>query len=146
MKYDRLRHLLSLRGYIAFAFGLYAIIFMRSKILFFVLLVLTYLTILNPVLIPAGIRYRLSQTFVKPVSYTEMVSDPINAERSVDGSTSSRIEVWKGAIKMIKEKPFFGFGYGLFFPLIRYYWAGGTLNVVWADKRPENGRTKSFWT
>ncbi|MBI3999905.1 MAG: O-antigen ligase family protein, partial [Candidatus Omnitrophica bacterium] len=101
-------------GYIAFAFGLYAIIFMRSKILFFILLVLTYLTILNPVLIPAGIRYRLSQTFVKAVSYTEMVSDPINAERSVDGSTSSRIEVWKGAIRMIKEKPFFGFGYGLF--------------------------------
>jgi len=39
-------------------------------------------------------------------------------EESLDGSSRSRIEIWKGALKMISEQPIFGVGYGLFFPLI----------------------------
>ena len=109
-------------GYIAFAFGLYAINFFRSKILFFLTLVATWVIILNPVFLPAGIRYRMSQTFTQQVSYVNMVE---NVEDSVDGSTSSRIEIWKGALKMISEQPIFGVGYGLFFPLIAHYWVGG---------------------
>ena len=112
-------------GYIAFAFGLYAISFFRSKVLFGLLLIATALALFNPILLPTGIRYRMSQTIVKPTSYAQAVSQEKFPEESLDGSSRSRLEIWKGALKMIKEQPFFGIGYGLFFPLIRYYWVGG---------------------
>ncbi len=112
-------------GYIAFAFGLYAITFIRSKVFFALLLAATLFSFFNPLLLPAGIRYRMSQTFTKPVSYTDAVSQEEHVEESLDGSSRSRLEIWKGAFKMISEQPVFGIGYGLFFPLIKYYWAGG---------------------
>lgn len=112
-------------GYIAFAFGLYALMWFRSKALFIVLLGAMVFSIFNPILLPPGIRYRMSHTFTKPVSYTEAISAPEYAEESLDGSTRGRVEIWKGALRMIKEQPFFGVGYGLFFPLIRHYWVGG---------------------
>ena len=112
-------------GYMAFALGLYAITFIRSKAMFVLLLVATLFSLFNPILLPAGIRYRMGQTFTKPVSYTEAVSQEEYVEESLDGSARSRIEIWKGALKMIEEQPFFGVGYGLFFPLMRYYWSGG---------------------
>ncbi len=109
-------------GYIAFAAGLYAINFFRSKLLFFLTLVATWIIVLNPIFLPSGIRFRMSQTFTNKVSYVQMDKD---VEDSVDGSTRSRIEIWKGALKMISEQPIFGVGYGLFFPLIANYWIGG---------------------
>ncbi len=112
-------------GYIAFAFGLYAITFIRSKAMFIFLLAVTLFSLFNPILLPSGIRYRMSQTFTKPVSYTEAVSQEEYVEESLDGSTRSRLEIWKGAFRMIEEQPLLGIGYGLFFPLIRYYWSGG---------------------
>ncbi len=112
-------------GYIAFAVGLYAIAFFRSKVFFGLLIIATALAIFNPILLPAGVRYRMSQTFTKPVSYTDSVSREEQVEDSLDGSSRSRLEIWKGAFKMIKEQPIFGIGYGLFFPLIKYYWVGG---------------------
>ncbi len=112
-------------GYIAFAFGFFAIIFIRNKILFALLIAATLFSLFNPILLPAGIRMRMSQTFTKPVSYTEAVSAEEQMEDSLDGSSRSRLEIWKGALKMIGEQPFFGVGYGLFFPLIKFYWSGG---------------------
>lgn len=112
-------------GYIAFAFGLYALAFFRHKALFIILLLAACLSLLNPILLPAGIRYRMSQTFTKPVSYADAVTSPNQTGEALDGSARGRLEIWKGALRMIKEQPVFGVGYGLFFPLIRYYWAGG---------------------
>lgn len=110
-------------GYLAFGLGLYAIIFFRNKLLFFILIFFTFVVFLFPTLLPAGIRYRMGQTFHKPVSYVETVED---VEDSVDKSSQSRIEVWKGGIAMVKDHPFFGIGYGLFQPMIAYYWSGRT--------------------
>lgn len=112
-------------GYLAFAFGLYAIAFFRSKIMFLLIVAATVLMMLNPILLPAGIRFRMGQTFNKPVSYAEAVTSADQMEDSLDGSSRSRLEIWKGALKMIQEQPIFGIGYGLFFPLIRHYWIGG---------------------
>ncbi len=112
-------------GYIAFAFGLYAIAFFRHKALFTVLLLAACLAFLNPIFLPAGIRYRMSQTFTKPVNYADAVVSPNQTGEALDGSARGRIEIWKGALRMIQEQPVFGVGYGLFFPLIRYYWKGG---------------------
>ncbi len=107
-------------GYIAFAAGLYAIIFIRSRFLFLVLLFATVIAFLNPILLPPGIRYRLGQTFEKQVSYVDTAD---KLEDSLESSAKTRVEVWKGALEMIKENPLFGVGYGFFFSRIQYYWS-----------------------
>ncbi|MBI4430614.1 MAG: O-antigen ligase family protein [Candidatus Omnitrophica bacterium] len=108
-------------GYLAFALGMYAITFFRSKLYFAFLLFFTWLAALNPILLPAGIRYRMGQTLEQPVSYVETTSD---IEGSLETSSRSRVEVWKGGLKMVADYPFFGVGYDLFQPMIKYYWSG----------------------
>ena len=108
-------------GYMAFALGLYAITFFRGKMLFLLLLFATWLAVLNPILLPAGIRYRMGQTFEKHVSYADA---PEDLEGSLESSAHSRVEVWKGGLAMIKDHPFFGVGYGMFELMIKYYWSG----------------------
>lgn len=110
-------------GYMAFALGLYAITFFRSKMLFFLLLFATVFAMINPFFLPAGIRYRMGQTFTKPVSYTQAVSEEKFPEEALETSARTRVDVWKGAIAMIKEQPLLGVGYGLFYPMISYYWS-----------------------
>lgn len=110
-------------GYLAFALGLYAITFFRSKLLFLLLLLTTGIVILNPDLLPAGIRFRMSQTLNQPVSYFDSMQ---SAEESLDTSAKSRVEIWKGALKMIQDHPVFGVGYGLFEDLIPSYWSGAS--------------------
>jgi len=113
-------------GYVAFAAALYAIIFIRSKMLFFVLIILTCLAIMNPQFLPPGIRYRMGQTFSGSATYGGKMDAPAdNVEASLDSSAAVRIEIWKGAFKMIKENPWLGIGYGLFIPMSKYYWSGG---------------------
>lgn len=107
-------------GYIACAAGLLAITFFkRNKFHFIMLLFLAWLAFLNPILLPAGIRYRMSQTFEKQVSYHETADE---LEESLESSAQTRVEIWKGALKMIKDYPLFGIGYGLFYQRIQYYW------------------------
>jgi len=108
-------------GYLAFALGLYAIIYFRSKLIFAVLLAATFLVVIYPDLLPAGIRYRMGQTFEKQVTYVDSVEE---LQGGLESSAAGRIEIWKGCLKMIKERPFFGVGYGLFEYTIRYYWSG----------------------
>jgi len=95
-------------GYISFATGGLGISFFRSKVLFIVALSGLVFLIMNPVFLPAGIRYRMGMTF-KESTYTTS-----NVETSVDTSSARRIEAWRGAWAMIKDKPLFGVGYGLF--------------------------------
>jgi O-antigen ligase len=110
-------------GYLAFGLGLYAILFFGKKSLFVLLLLLTMAAFMFPVLLPGGIRYRMGQTFTNQSSYAEMQAVPYS-EGSLESSANTRVEVWKGALKMIQAYPFFGIGYGLFQPMIRYYWSG----------------------
>jgi O-antigen ligase len=109
-------------GYLAFALGLYAIIFFRSKIMFGLMVLLTFAAITFPVLLPGGIRYRMGQTFQgPPATYSATMEQPAD---SLESSASTRVEVWKGALVMIGQHPFWGVGYGLFQPMIKYYWSG----------------------
>ena len=108
-------------GYMAFALGLYAISFFRSKLLFLAFLLAGFIAYLNPALLPAGIRFRMGQTFEHKASYIDM--DTVS-EATLDTSARTRVEVWRGAVQMIQEHPIFGIGYGLFEPMIRYYWSG----------------------
>jgi putative inorganic carbon (hco3(-)) transporter len=106
-------------GYLAFALGLYAVAFFRSKMLFIVMLFSIGLLIIFPQALPPGIRYRMAQTFEKQVSYSQTAEQ---MEASLESSAGTRIAVWRGALKMIGDNPIFGVGYGLFEYKIPYYW------------------------
>ena len=110
-------------GYLSFAFGLAWLIFIRNKIWFILFLLLAAFIAINPVLLPSGIRMRLGQTFVSHSSY----SAPEATEENLEASSKNRVEIWKGAIQIIKEHPFTGIGYGRFPQVIQYYWSGGFM-------------------
>lgn len=108
-------------GYLAFALGLAAIVWFRSKLLFLVLVALAVFSYFNPILLPGGVKYRMGQTFTAQ----EEISTFEEAEENLESSAGNRVKIWKGAVQMIKENPFFGVGYGLFQRHIVYYWDGG---------------------
>ncbi len=111
-------------GYLAFALGLCAIVFFRSKVMFFLLLFAIGLAVLNPVLLPPGIRYRMSQT-IEHKTYV----DTSLTEESLESSSKTRVEIWRAGLEMIKEHPFFGVGYGLFGYMLQRYWEGGARDA-----------------
>lgn len=108
-------------GYMAFAAGLYAISFFRSKWLFALLILFSFYAYVNPSILPGGIQYRMGQTF-QPQDNS--FQDNSFNEEHLETSSRTRVEVWKGAMEMIKEHPWFGVGYGLFQAMIPYYWVG----------------------
>ncbi len=111
-------------GYLAFALGLFAIVYFRSKVMFLMLLLAIWIAILNPILLPAGIRYRMSQT-VEHKTYV----DTSLTEESLESSSKTRVEIWRAGTKMIMDYPFFGVGYGLFGYMLQRYWDGGVRDA-----------------
>jgi putative inorganic carbon (hco3(-)) transporter len=111
-------------GYVACAFGLYAITFFRSKGLFVLMLLSTVFAVFNPWMLPGGIRYRMAQTFESkgPSSYVESLDAE---DQQLEASAQSRLDIWKAALELIKDSPVFGVGYGLFPVRIREIWKGG---------------------
>src|SRR3989338_6577046 len=111
-------------GYMAFALGLYAISFFRSKMLFVFLILVGFIVYFNPILLPAGVRYRMGQTFqIDKTSAQEVEYD----EASLESSAKSRVEIWRASVDMIKDHPVFGVGYKLFPYMLEYYapqWKG----------------------
>lgn len=109
-------------GYLAFALALYAITFFRSRILFLLLLAATGLAVLNPMLLPAGIRYRMGQTLEHKSSYSTEVEFE---EENLESSSRTRVEIWKAGLQIVKDYPMWGVGYGLFQAALSHYWEGG---------------------
>ncbi len=113
-------------GYLAFFAGAFALVFFRNKIFCILAIFLAVLAFLNPAILPSGINYRLLSTFQNVDALDE--GDLTNAAYDVykgkaeilDGSARGRLEIWKGAVKMISENPL-GTGYGTFTGLIPYY-------------------------
>ncbi len=102
-------------AYLACAAGAFACAFYRSKRLCALGLAVAVAAIVNPVLLPAGIRYRFSQM---------VVAGPYDAqlsEDSLEASSRTRIEIWKGSLRMIKDFPLLGAGYDMFQHLLPYY-------------------------
>jgi len=117
-------------GYLAFALGLYATTFFRSKVFFGILLVLSVIVYMNPVLLPAGVRFRMGQTFTGGGGADESTFQSLdNAEAKLETSSKRRVDVWKAAMVMIKENPVFGIGYRTFEHQIQFYWDGGTMDA-----------------
>ena len=112
----------------AFFIGGLALSFFRSKALFGVVIFFLVLALLNPVLLPQGVVYRLLSTF-KGVQASgdeeamkEVATDIYKGENvPLEGSAQGRIVIWKGALKIIQDHPWWGTGYGTFGAIIPYY-------------------------
>ena len=122
-------------GYLAFLAGAMALSFFRSKLLFGLVIVGLILAVLNPVLLPKGIAYRLLSTFNKNVEVEgespeeggqeNLEQAAVDAYKeggvTLDRSSGSRLEIWRGALRMIGDYPLWGVGYGTFFYTIPFY-------------------------
>ncbi|MBI3321168.1 MAG: O-antigen ligase family protein [Candidatus Omnitrophica bacterium] len=99
-------------AYIAFAAGALAMTFFKNKIACVILICLGVFAFMNPWLLPRGIAYRFSST-MRNVQINDVYesSDLVN---NLDSSSYSRLQIWAGAVQMIREYPLFGVGYGVF--------------------------------
>jgi hypothetical protein len=94
---------------LAFAFGLVAITFFKNKLIFIVLCFGILFALFNPQWLPGSARFAIERT-----KGGEQIYEGASLEDSVDASAATRIEIWRGAVQMIKDNPVFGVGYGVF--------------------------------
>ena len=109
-------------GYLAFAAGGLGACWFRHKLLFAAAVAFLAFAVVNPVLLPAGIRYRLGHTVAGHVTATELYEEDL--VDVLDRSAATRVEIWRGALQMIREHPWTGVGYGAFPAFITRYTAG----------------------
>jgi O-antigen ligase len=107
-------------AYLAVAQGLLGLTFFKKWILAVAAVAVLILAVLNPWLLPPGVRYRFDKT-------VESRSEPlgeyggVSLEEDLDKSSSDRILIWKGGLLMVREHPVMGVGLGRFGALIRNY-------------------------
>jgi putative inorganic carbon (HCO3(-)) transporter len=116
-------------AYLAFACGALAACFFRNKLLFIAAGGFGLLAIANPILLPAGIRYRMGQTIKDPMQVSvspaqSAVMDAGDVPENLEASSATRLRIWRGAIHMIQDHPLFGVGYGAFPHYIGRYTQG----------------------
>ncbi|HOW59408.1 MAG TPA: O-antigen ligase family protein [Candidatus Omnitrophota bacterium] len=103
-------------AYLALAVALHGIVFLRSRLLFVLLLGVSIFLYLNPAFLPDGVRHRLGQTYERRYQAGEV-------REVLDPSLQGRVEIYKGGMQMIKEHPFMGVGYDLFPAKLVHYWS-----------------------
>lgn len=105
-------------AFLGFALGLVGITFFKNKWLFLLLCFAAFMAVLNPQVLPGGLRYAVDRT---SSGKADSFYEGLPLEQTVDPSAGKRIEVWKGALGIIKDNPWWGVGYGVFPYAIPYY-------------------------
>ena len=82
-----------------------AILFVRSKPLCLGVMCLMAVVVANPSLLPEGTQRMLGRTFA---------NERETIEESLDKSAARRLMAWDAALRIIRDEPLFGVGYGLF--------------------------------
>ncbi len=100
-------------AYLGFAMGCLAACFFRNKPLFVLAVALGAIVAMHPSMLPAGIRYRLGMTMVHGASL-ETLGEGGDVTQSLESSAANRIIIWRGAVQMIKDHPWWGVGYDAF--------------------------------
>ena len=101
---------------VAFAAAGIFIASIKSKWLFILVCLFAMLALINPNVLPSSLRDRFASTITK--------QEPIyqqSLEDRLEPSAKTRIIIWKGALKMIGDRPFLGVGYGVFPYMINFY-------------------------
>jgi O-antigen ligase len=112
-------------AYLGLVAGGLAACWFRSKRLFLAVVALGAVVAANPSLWPAGIRYRMEMTVV---DHEIDLTRPPEAGR-LEKSVSARMEIWRGAVRMIQAHPWWGVGYGAFNRFIPHYTQGRISNM-----------------
>jgi len=108
-------------GYLGFVVAVTVVVLLRKPSLLVVLLVLG---ISYKLWVPTGVEQRVemtSQHLVEENAKKEIVLPPNSFELRFEKSTAERFIIWRGALKMIAEKPVFGFGFMTFERFITHY-------------------------
>lgn len=108
-------------AYLAFAQAGLGLAFFKNKLLFVLAVAAIGLAVLNPVLLPPGIRYRLETTFQSDEGQISEVYESENPEEQLDKSAGMRLIIWRGAMEMIQDYPWFGVGINRFHVKIVQY-------------------------
>lgn len=109
-------------AYLAFAQAGLGLAFFKNKFLFCLGVAAIAVAVLNPVLLPPGIRYRIESTFSHP-GETQLADVYVseNPEQELDKSAGMRLIIWTGAMEMIGEHKWFGVGISRFQVMIPQY-------------------------
>lgn len=83
----------------------------RRALLFLGIVVLGVVVVTRPNVIPAGIRYRMGMTFTATGGEFSSRGD---ITEHLETSAGARVEIWRGALRMIAEHPWRGVGFGAF--------------------------------
>lgn len=107
-------------AYLAFVAGSLAAAFFKSKTLFLIAAGLLAFAVTHPTILPKGIQYRMGMT----VKGGELDILDEDITQNLEVSAARRVEVWRGALRMIRENPVWGVGYGRFPRLAPQYTDG----------------------
>ncbi len=108
-------------AYLAFAQGVLGLAYFKNKFLFVAATIGIVFVLLNPWMLPAGIRYRLESTFKPETQFTDAYATGDSLEKNLDESSAQRLMIWRGAREIIEKNPWFGCGLGLFPNTLRKY-------------------------
>ncbi len=97
-------------AYLAFAQGLMGLAFFKHKMLFLLACGALLFAVLNPSVLPEGIRYRIMTTFHGDQTQLADAYSQGNPEQELDKSAGMRVIIWRSAGQMIQEHPWFGVG------------------------------------
>ena len=109
-------------AYVAFAQGVLGLTYFKNKFLFALAAGAIAFVVMNPSVLPGGMRYRLESTF-RPQTQIVDPYGTTDLEKSLDESSAVRLMIWRGATQMIQKHPWFGIGLGRFPYEIREYLA-----------------------
>ena len=108
-------------AYLAFGVGILALCLFKNRWLFLAAIALGAVALANPSLLPAGIRYRMNMTLTKAGGE---FSIPGDVTQHLETSAGARVEIWRGAVRMIQDHPWRGVGFGAFTAFLPHYTQG----------------------
>lgn len=104
---------------VAFVVGGLVLCWFRHRILFAIAMIGTVFVMANPQWLPEGVRYRFGMTLRNQPVHSAAQRDDI--AQHLESSAGNRVYIWRGAVKMIKEHPWWGVGYGVFHRFLPHY-------------------------
>ncbi|MFW6256317.1 MAG: O-antigen ligase family protein, partial [Candidatus Sumerlaeota bacterium] len=126
-------------GIIAFTLAILATLWVRSKILFAIGLGIVVWGYFNPEYLPETISGRLFST-IRPVSKEEILlyDDLDSFSQRLETSAAGRLRIWRAGMRMVMQRPWFGWGYGEFPRQVGWFGEGGTYDPKVAQRDPHN--------
>ena len=116
-------------AYLGLAAGGLAACWFRNKWLCLAAAAVGVLLIAQPAFLPAGVRYRLEMITAGESHRSVEASSAADATKHLEPSVTQRLDIWRGAVRMIQTHPWWGVGYGAFTQFIAHYTNGNVTGL-----------------